>query len=200
MPERGIVVLGASAGGFAAFRTIVRALPANFPGVLCIVQHLSATGPNLLPDLLGAMSPLVARQPHNGEPIRRGIIYVAPPDQHILFQREHLHVVRGPKENGFWPAIDATLRSAAQAYRLRMIGIVLTGILDNGTAGLLAVKRHGGLALVQDPCEAPYPSMPMSARRYVDVVCPVAEIALACSSSSANGGLPGCGREPRSYG
>jgi two-component system chemotaxis response regulator CheB len=179
MPERDIVVIGASAGGLAAFRTIVSALPAALPAALCVVQHLPASGPSLLPELLSAVSPLAARQPGDGEAIRHGQIYVAPPDHHLVIQPGHLHLVRGPKENGFRPAIDATLRSAARAYGPRVIGVILTGMLDDGTAGLLAVKRHRGLAIVQEPREAAYPSMPESARRYVevDVVCPVGEIA-----------------------
>jgi two-component system chemotaxis response regulator CheB len=179
MTGRDIVVIGASAGGLAAFRTILSALPADLPAALFVVQHLSASGPSLLPELLGAVSPLAARHPADGEAIRHGTIYVAPPDHHLVIQPGHLHLVRGPKENSFRPAIDATFRSAAHAYGQRVIGVVLTGMLDDGTAGLLAIKRRGGLALVQEPREAAYPSMPESACRYVDVdiVCRLTEIA-----------------------
>jgi two-component system chemotaxis response regulator CheB len=179
MAGRDIVVIGASAGGLAAFRTIVSTLPADLPAALFVVQHLPASGPSLLPELLDAVSPLAARHPADGEPVRHGAIYAAPPDHHLVIQPGHVHLVRGPKENGFRPAIDATFRSAAYAYGRRVIGVVLTGMLDDGTAGLLAIKRRGGLALVQEPREAAYPSMPESACRYVDVdiVCPLAEIA-----------------------
>lgn len=179
MPKRTIVVIGASAGGLSAFRTIVGALPADFPAALFIIQHVAATGPGLLPELLASAGPLPARHAVDGAAIRPGTITVAPPDQHLLIQRGHVHLVRGPKENGFRPAIDAGLRSAALAYGPQMIGVILTGMLDDGTAGLLAVKRYGGLAIVQEPEEAPYPSMPANARRYVavDLVCPIAEIA-----------------------
>lgn len=179
MTGRDIVVIGASAGGLAAFRTILSALPVDLPAALFVVQHLSASGPSLLPELLDRVSPLVARHPDDGEAIRHGAIYVAPPDHHLVIQPGHLHLVRGPKENSFRPAIDATFRSAAHAYGPRVIGVVLTGMLDDGTAGLLAIKRRGGLALVQEPREATYPSMPQSACRYVDVdiVCRLAEIA-----------------------
>jgi two-component system chemotaxis response regulator CheB len=179
MPGRDIVVIGASAGGLAAFRTIVSALPAELPAALFLVQHVSASTPSLLPKLLGAVSPLPVRHPDNGEEITHGTVYVAPPDHHLVIQPGHLHLVRGPKENSFRPAIDATFRSAALAYGRRVIGVVLTGMLDDGTAGLLAIKRHGGLALVQEPRDAAYPSMPESACRYVDVdqVCPLSELA-----------------------
>jgi two-component system chemotaxis response regulator CheB len=180
MAGRDIVVIGASAGGLAAFRTIVSALPADFPAAIFVVQHMASSAPSLLPELLGAFSSLPARHPDDGEAIERGTIYVAPPDHHLVIQPGHLHLVRGPKENGFRPAIDATFRSAALAYGRRVIGVVLTGMLDDGTAGLLAIKRHGGLALVQEPRDAAYPSMPQSACRYVDVdrVCRLDEVAL----------------------
>jgi two-component system chemotaxis response regulator CheB len=118
-------------------------------------------------------------RPQDGERLRHRHIYVASPNHHLLIQSGQLRVVRGPKENGFRPAIDATLRSAAESYAPRVIGVILTGMMDDGTAGLLAVKRHGGVALVQDPREAAYPSMPTNACRYVnvDVVCPLAAIA-----------------------
>lgn len=177
MPDRDIIVISASAGGVAAFRTIVSALPPELAATLVLVQHMSPSEPSLLPELLASVSPLEVRQPTDGERIRHGFIYVASPDHHLLLQPEHLRVVRGPKENSFRPAIDATLRSAAQSYEQRVVGVLLTGMLDDGTAGLLTVKQRGGVVVVQDPREPAYPSMPRSACRYVDVVCPVAAIA-----------------------
>jgi two-component system chemotaxis response regulator CheB len=161
--------------GLAAFRAFVSAFPAGLPAALFVVQHLRASGPSLLPELLGAVSPLAARHPVDGEPIQHGTIYAAPPDHDLVIRPGHVHLVRGPKENGFRRAIDATFRSAAHAYGRWVIGVVLTGMLDDGTAGLLAIKRRGGLALVQEPRDALYPSMPESACRYVevDIVCPL---------------------------
>lgn len=173
-----IIVIGASAGGLEAFTTILRTLPASMPASIFVVQHVAATGPGLLPEILSRAGALPAAHPADRTLIQPGHVYVAPPDHHMLIRRGHIHIVRGPKENGFRPAIDATFRTAAQAYGPRVVGVVLTGMLDDGTAGLLAVKRRGGIAVVQDPEEAPYPSMPQSACRYVavDAVLPVVEI------------------------
>jgi len=113
MAGRDIVVIGASAGGLAAFRMIVQALPTDLPAALFVVQHMAASGPNLLPELVGAVSPLPAHHPLDGEPIRPGTIYVAPPDHHLVIRPGHVHLVRGAKENGFRLAIDATFPSAA---------------------------------------------------------------------------------------
>ena len=124
------------------------------------------------------MSALPASHPSDGELIQKGRIYVAPPDYHLLVNQGSVRVVRGPQENRFRPAIDALFRSAARAYSSRVVGVVLTGYLDDGTVGLQAVKRQGGVAIVQDPNEAEYPSMAKSALRYVNVdhCLPLAEI------------------------
>jgi two-component system chemotaxis response regulator CheB len=122
-----------------------------------------------LPAILNRAGPLEALHPGDGTTIEHGHIYVAPPDHHLLIEYGKMRVVRGPKENRHRPAIDPLFRSAAQAYGSRVIGVILTGSLDDGTAGLLAIKRAGGLAVVQDPNDALYPSMPMSALTYVEV-------------------------------
>jgi two-component system chemotaxis response regulator CheB len=122
-----------------------------------------------MPEILSRAGPLPAHHAEEHEPIRCGHVYLAPPDHHLLVARGHLHIVQGPKENGFRPAVDALFRSAALAYGPRTVGVVLTGMLDDGTAGLLAVKRQGGVAIVQDPADALFPDMPSSALRYVDV-------------------------------
>jgi two-component system, chemotaxis family, protein-glutamate methylesterase/glutaminase len=164
-----IIVIGTSAGGLKALGTILGALPANLNAVLFIVQHLAADKPSILPQILSDLSSLPASHPTDGEPIQSGRIYVAPPDYHLLVNQGAMRVVRGPQENRFRPAIDVLFRSAAHAYGPRVVGVVLTGYLDDGTVGLQAIKKRGGVALVQDPEEAEYPSMAKSALRYVKV-------------------------------
>jgi two-component system chemotaxis response regulator CheB len=163
-----IVVMGASVGGVAAYQAIVRALPADFPAPILLVQHIGARR-SILPQLLQHLGPLTARHPLNGERLVAGVIYVAPPDRHMTVARGRIELAAGPKENYTRPAIDPLLRSAAAAYGERVIGVVLTGGLDDGTAGLQAVKRCGGVAVVQDPAGAEEPSMPHNAMRFVDV-------------------------------
>ncbi len=174
-----IIVIGTSAGGVEALKLLVSALPADLPAAVCIVQHVPPDWSSVLPEILHDHGRLPASHATNDTPIRPGHIYIAPPDHHLLVAHGHFHVIRGPKENGFRPAVDALFRTAAQSYGPAAIGVVLTGMLDDGTAGLLAIKRRGGTAVVQDPQEASYPSMPESALRYVavDHVCRLAELA-----------------------
>lgn len=169
MPGHDIIVIGTSAGGLKALGAILSALPADINAVLFIVQHLAADKPSILPQILTDVSSLPVSHPFDGEPIQTGRIYVAPPDYHLLVNQGSMRVVRGPQENRFRPAIDALFRSAARAYGSRVVGVVLTGYLDDGTVGLQAVKKRGGVAIVQDPNEAEYPSMAKSALRYVKV-------------------------------
>jgi two-component system chemotaxis response regulator CheB len=169
MPGRDIIAVGASAGAFDVLRELVAGLPANFAASVLIVRHLPAEGPGLLPEILSASGPLPAIHPADGEALRPGRIYVAPPDHHLLVERERVRLTRGPKENRFRPAVDALFRSAAYAFGPRVIGVVLSGYLDDGTAGLWAIKDCGGIAIVQDPAEALYPSMPNNALRHVAV-------------------------------
>lgn len=169
MPGHDIIVIGTSAGGLRALGAIVGTLPAEMDAALFIVQHLAADKPSLLPKILTDVSSLPALHPADGEKIQKGRIYVAPPDHHLLVNQGSVRIVRGPQENRFRPAIDALFRSAARAYGSRVVGIVLTGYLDDGTVGLQAVKKRGGVAIVQDPQEAEYPSMAKSALLYVKV-------------------------------
>ena len=169
MPVRDIVVVGASAGGVEALAQLVASLPADFPAALFVTQHFPEYGTSVLPRILSRAGSLTAAHPSDGDPIVRRRIYVAPPDRHLLLSNGFVRVVRGPRENGSRPAIDPMFRSAAVAYGAHVIGIVLTGSLDDGTAGLLAIKRHGGLAIVQDPAEALFAGMPTSAVQNVDV-------------------------------
>lgn len=169
MPAHDIFVIGASAGGVEALTRLVRTLPANFRGSLFVVLHLPSESPSLLPQILTHVGQLKASHPVDGEQIKQSHIYAAPPDHHMLIEEEYIRVIRGPKENRHRPAIDPLFRSAARSYRERAVGIVLSGMLDDGTAGLMAIKRCGGLAIVQEPSEALYPSMPQSACEHVKI-------------------------------
>ncbi|HEY0524530.1 MAG TPA: chemotaxis protein CheB [Stellaceae bacterium] len=160
-----IVVIGASAGGVGAVRSLLHELPKDFPAAVFVVIHISPHGRSALPSIFGRAGALPARHPVDGEPIRPACVYVAPPDQHILIRPGHVRLSHGPKENHTRPAIDPLFRSAALAYGPRVIGVVLTGYLDDGTAGLVAVKARGGISVVQDPDDARYAAMPLNALR-----------------------------------
>jgi two-component system chemotaxis response regulator CheB len=139
------------------------------PAALCIVLHLPPDHRSRLPEILSRAGPLPAAHGVDGAPITPGCIYVAPPDHHLLVEAGYIRLTRGPKENRTRPAIDPLFRSAAYAYGPRVIGVVLSGQLDDGTAGLWAVKDRGGIAIVQDPQEAQFPSMPQNALAHVAV-------------------------------
>ncbi|WP_093825200.1 chemotaxis protein CheB [Spirosoma endophyticum] len=179
MAKRDIVVIGASAGGVYALKEFVASLPKDFQASIFIVLHISPHSPSFLPDILNHSGPILAAHPTDGEPIHTGRIYVAPPDHHMLVEYDQVIVKKGPKENRFRPSIDALFRSAAYTYGPRVIGIVLTGMLNDGTSGMWSVKRLGGLGIIQEPKEALYPSMPDNVLEYVDVdySVPVSEMA-----------------------
>jgi two-component system chemotaxis response regulator CheB len=158
-----IIAVGASAGGVEALRTIVADLPGDLPAAIFVVLHIPAIAYSVLPAILERVGELPAVHAEDGAEIEHGHIYVAPPDHHLLIQPSFMRVSRGPKENGYRPAIDPMFRTAALTYGSRVVGVILSGVLDDGTAGLAAVKSHGGRALVQDPEEALYPMMPESA-------------------------------------
>jgi two-component system, chemotaxis family, protein-glutamate methylesterase/glutaminase len=168
--DQRVVVIGGSAGALDALRQIARRLPADFAAPVFIVVHIPPHAPSLLAHILEREGPLVAKQAADGETFQNGVIYVAAPDRHLLIE-EHRRVrsVRGPSENRHRPAIDPLFRSAALAYGAGVVGVVLSGTLDDGTSGLLAVKKRGGIAIVQDPEDAVYGSMPLSALEHVEV-------------------------------
>ena len=163
-----IVVIGASAGGVDAIRSLTAALPAGFAAAVFVVLHIGAHKSEL-PWLLNQTGPLHACHPKDGEPIQAGHIYVAPPDHHLLVEPGCMRLTRGPRENWARPAVDPLFRSAARAYGPGVTGIILTGGLNDGTAGLFEVKQHGGTTVVQDPNDAVDPSMPRSALSHVAV-------------------------------
>ena len=180
MSTHDIIVIGASAGGIAALQALVADLPPDLPAAVFVVVHIAPTSPGLLPGILSGAGPLPATHPADGAAIELGHIYVAPADCHLLVDRDRIRVVRGPKENRHRPAVDTLFRSAARAYGARVAGVVLSGMLDDGSAGLFAVKRCGGVTIVQDPADAPYPDMPRNAIHSVktpDYVLPLHEIA-----------------------
>ena len=169
MPGHDIIVVGTSSGGVEALQRLIVRLPADLPAAVFIVLHRPTDSPSLLVEILGSISALPVAHAVDGEAIERGRIYIAPPDRHLLLEQERIRLTRGPKENRFRPAIDPLFRSAAYTYGSRVIGVVLTGNLDDGTAGLWAIKDRGGIAIVQDPDEATFPSMPSSALANVSV-------------------------------
>lgn len=168
MPKNDIFVIGASAGGVEALQQLVSELPPNFPGAVFVVVHIPPRSRSFLPELLTRAGKLPAIHPEDGAKVEPGHIYIAPPDHHLVIEREHVHLSLGPKEQHHRPCINVMFRSAALAYGERVAGVVLTGELDDGTAGLWEVKRRGGVAVVQNPEQAPFPSMPLSALREVD--------------------------------
>jgi two-component system chemotaxis response regulator CheB len=174
-----IIVIGTSAGGMEALDQLIGQLPTGLPAAIFIVQHLhpehSASG---LLHRLGQNKAFHCKLAEEGEAFKQGIIYLAPPDAHLLIGETTLLVRRGARENRYRPAVDPLFRSAAVAHGPRVVGVVLTGMLDDGTAGLLAIHRCGGVTVVQDPSEAPYPEMPQSALKndHVDYCVPLAEM------------------------
>lgn len=177
--QRSVIVIGASAGGVEALRTIVAGLPEELEAAIFVVLHLAAGGTSVLPAILERAGDLPAIHPSDGAAIENGHIYVAPPDHHLLVENGTARLVRGPRENGHRPAIDTLFRSAARAVGPRAVGVILSGVLDDGAAGLAAVKAAGGHTVVQSPSDALYSGMPLAAIEgaHPDHVVPSDEIA-----------------------
>lgn len=184
MASHDIVVLGGSAGGIAALTTLVSQLPANLPAALFVVVHVPPYVDSRLPEILSRAGPLTAIHAEDGMAIEPGRILVAPPDRHLLIRQGWVELSRGPRENRSRPGIDPLFRSAARAFGPRVVGVILSGALYDGSLGLLAVKTRGGVAIVQDPVEAAIDSMPRSALRMVraDHILGAADIAVVLSS------------------
>ena len=178
MAKKDIVVVGASAGGMEALSKLVASLPADLRAAIFVVWHLAPGVRSVLPDVLNRSGRIPAANPKDGDPIEPGRIYVAPNDHHLLLERGYVRVTKGPKENRFRPAVDPLFRSAAYMYGPRVIGIVLSGALDDGTSGLWAIRLRGGTTIVQDPADALHRSMPLNALENVEVdhKVPVAEM------------------------
>jgi two-component system chemotaxis response regulator CheB len=176
-------VIGASAGGVDALQELVAHLPPEFPASVLVVLHVAASGTSVLPKILARRGALPAAFAEDGDELRRGQIYVAPADYHMLVHDGHIQLSQGPRENGHRPAIDPLFRSAARAGDGRCIGVVLSGLLDDGASGLRFIKVHGGAAVVQDPADAMFPSMPRAAMSLtpVDRIASAEELAAALS-------------------
>ena len=176
-PRRNVVAIGGSAGALDAMLAIVAAFPPDYDGNIFVVSHIGANMSHL-PALMAAAGPLRARHPEDGEAIRPGIVYVAPPDRHMLVRPDHIRLSRGPRQHFTRPAIDPLFRSAAESFGPRVVGVVLSGTGGDGTAGLEAIREAGGTTVIQRPSDALYPEMPRSAAAAVaiDHVCSVVEL------------------------
>jgi two-component system chemotaxis response regulator CheB len=161
--ERDLIVIGASAGGVDALQELVKGLPPELPAAVLVVLHVPPSGTSVLPQILARRGRLPAGFATDGEELARGRIYVAPANHHMLVDDGHIHLSKGPPESGHRPAIDPLFRSAARAAGPRCIGVVMSGLLDDGASGLHMIRDYGGVTVVQDPGDASYPSMPNAA-------------------------------------
>lgn len=177
--HRDLIVMGASAGGIEALQRVLRRLPADLGAAVLVVQHTTSRSDSHLAEILGKGVRLPVTHPADWTRMERGQVYVARPDHHLLVQGDQLRVLRGPRENLHRPAIDPLFRSAAVERGRRVIGVVLTGMLDDGTAGLMVVNAHGGAAIVEDPDTATFTAMPTHALEQVPnaTVLPLEQIA-----------------------
>ncbi len=205
-----VVGVAASAGGVEVLRSFVSALPGDLPATVLVVLHISPSGPSVLPRILTRAGELPARHAVDGEPLEAGVILVAPPDHHLVAEDGHVRVTRGPREGGHRPSADTLLRSLAIGFGPRAAGVVLSGMMDDGAAGLLALRVAGGLALVQSPESSPFPGMPLAAIEVADpqIVAEPRELARYLSSwvdnlprrgdAAVTGAVVGDGTSPES--
>jgi two-component system chemotaxis response regulator CheB len=178
MANRDLIVIGASAGGVEALRAVVAKLPLDLPAAVLVVLHLPDSSRSALPSILQRAGPLPAVHPRDGERLGHGQIVVAPPNHHLIVLDGAVRLTHGPRENGYRPAIDPLFRSAARWYGPRVIGVILSGTLDDGTAGQMAIAAEGGVTVVQEPGDALYPGMPRSVLEHlsVDHIAPAGEL------------------------
>jgi two-component system, chemotaxis family, protein-glutamate methylesterase/glutaminase len=181
---RDIIVIGGSAGGIQAAKALLHNLPPNLPAAVFLVLHISPFANTQLPKILAHTSSIKVVSPEDGETFEPGTLYVAPPNYHLRLQKTSIELDSGPKENRHRPAIDALFRSAAWEHGRRVVGVVLTGTLDDGSAGLWEIKKRRGIAVVQTPDDALYSSMPLSAIKqvHVDYIVPINKMAQLLSS------------------
>jgi two-component system chemotaxis response regulator CheB len=160
---RGVVAVGASAGGVEALREFATGLPANLPYAILVALHMPANAPSVLPQIIDRSGPLTAVPASNDAPLEAGRIYVAVPDRHMLVEDHRVTLSVGPTENGYRPAINALFRSVALTFGPRAVGVLLSGVLDDGVVGIAAVRARGGTTVVQRPDDAIFPAMPLNA-------------------------------------
>jgi two-component system chemotaxis response regulator CheB len=193
MPEPGrVVVIGGSAGGLNGVVSIAGNLPPRLDAAVFVVLHSAAKSSRILPQILARSGPLPAAYAEDGDRIQASRIYIAPPDLHMVMTPDTIRLSHGPKENGFRPAVDPLFRSAADSFEEHAIGVVLSGGLSDGAAGLRAIKKSGGYTIVQDPDEAPFQGMPSSALEMgpVDYTLPVGKIGNAIARIIRSGATP----------
>jgi two-component system, chemotaxis family, protein-glutamate methylesterase/glutaminase len=179
MSKKDIVTIGGSAGSLDTLQTVIHKLPQDFPAAVFVTIHLSPRAKSHLSKVLGRGSSIPVLSARDGQEIRGGTVYVAVPDRHLVVAKNHIRLTRGPKEGLHRPSINVMFRSASASYGERVVGVLLSGMLDDGASGLWDIANRKGVAVVQDPAEAIFPSMPMSALQDVpvDYVAKVNDIA-----------------------